>query len=322
MLRRITQILVSGAFLAACVMMTPEEEARLGAEQHPKVIEAYGGVYDDPAIRDYVEGVMKRIGKASDKPDMPFRVTVLDTHKINAFALPGGYTYVTRGLLALANSEAELAGVIGHEIAHVTERHTAKRRRNAGGAVALSILVGVFAGTQGVHPDAATDLVLVGGMLALASYGRGHEYEADTKGIESLARAGYDPNGQANLLAGLQREAEFFKREGGNDWFASHPNTEDRIARARQKAAEQEVLDVPRLGIEEHLAAIDGMIYGKQESNLHIRIVTVKAGDTLKSILREWGRYMSDAEEFLQMFNGLPPGSVLVPGQKLKVITR
>ncbi len=119
--------------LAACgpnaTLMSEADEARIGAEEHGKIMKAYGGAYGDERVNDYVEAIMEKIARASDKPDQQFQITVLNSPVVNAFALPGGYTYVTRGLLALANSEAELAGVIGHEIGHVTARHGARSPR-------------------------------------------------------------------------------------------------------------------------------------------------------------------------------------------------
>ncbi|HCD16293.1 MAG TPA: hypothetical protein DEQ83_01490, partial [Rhodobiaceae bacterium] len=112
-------------------LMSEADEARIGAEEHTKIVKAYGGAYGDERVNDYVEQIMEKIARASDRPDLRYQITVLNSPVVNAFALPGGYTYVTRGLLALANSEAELAGVIGHEIAHVTARHGARRHTTA-----------------------------------------------------------------------------------------------------------------------------------------------------------------------------------------------
>jgi len=196
--------LVAAIVLSACtnlVTMTPEQEAKIGATNHPKIIKEYGGVYNNPAVKAYVEEIMGRIAKSSDKPDMRYRITVLDTPMVNAFALPGGYTYVTRGLVALANSEAELAGVIGHEIAHVTARHGMKRQSSQQSA---AVLVGVLGAAinvgTGLDVGVATDLARLGGGAVLAGYSREQEYEADNLGIQAMSRAGYDPTAQADFL--------------------------------------------------------------------------------------------------------------------------
>ena len=107
--------------------MSPEEERRIGAQEHPRLVKALGGLYDDPALQRYVAALGRRVQQTSEQPEPPFTFVVLDSPEVNAFALPGGYIHVTRGLMALANDEAELAGVIAHEIGHVTARHSAER---------------------------------------------------------------------------------------------------------------------------------------------------------------------------------------------------
>ena len=107
--------------------MTLDEEKRVGREEHPKILQQFGGAYDDPALRRYVTGIGKNLAARSELPNLKFTFTILNSEQVNAFALPGGYVYVTRGLLALAGSEAELAGVMAHEIGHVTARHSARR---------------------------------------------------------------------------------------------------------------------------------------------------------------------------------------------------
>ena len=146
-------------WLAACggaTLMSAADEARIGAEQHPLILQEFGGAYDDAKVTTYVEQVLANITATLETPAQPYRITVLDSPIVNAFALPGGYTYVTRGLLALANSEAELAGVIGHEIAHVTARHGARRHTAAvGTAVVAGVLGTIVNMTTGVSGQMA-----------------------------------------------------------------------------------------------------------------------------------------------------------------------
>ena len=242
--------------------MSAEDEARIGAEQHPLILQEYGGAYDNAKITAYVEGVLARVTQGDTAN---YRITVLDTPIVNAFALPGGYTYVTRGLLALANSEAQLAGVIGHEIAHVTARHGARRHSAAvGTAVVAGVLGAVISAGTGVSADVTGGLLNAGGGLLLAGYSRENEYEADNLGIKALARSGYDPVAQADFLAALGAYASY--RAGGEagkaSWFDSHPNNKDRVAKAREKAAAQPLSATPRRGVEAHMQAIQGMAYG------------------------------------------------------------
>lgn len=254
--------------LSACGgigLMSADDEARIGREQHPLILKEFGGVYDNPRVTAYVKGVLSRIVEAAQLPNDKYRITVLDTPIVNAFALPGGYTYVTRGLLALANSEAELAGVIGHEIAHVTARHGAKRQRAANStAIMAGVLGAVLSAGAGVNASVTGDLVSAGGGLILAGYSRENEYEADNLGIQALARAGYDPMAQADFLTALGAYAQYRNKGKAvkTGWFASHPNNKERVAKAREKARAQPLQGPAQRYRARHLAAIQGMAYG------------------------------------------------------------
>lgn len=264
-------------FLAACAtnpatgerqlapLMSPEQEARAGAEAHPKILEAYGGAYEDAKLGAYVAGVTQRIVKATNRPDGPYRVTVLDSPVVNAFALPGGYVYVTRGLMALVNDEAELAGVIGHEIGHVNARHSAQRQTAAMGTSLLGAVLGAVVGS-----DALNQVVGLGGQGLLANYSRDQEYEADMLGVRYLAKAGYDPFAAAGFLQsmGAQQALDAKVRNARydasrNDWLASHPATPDRVAAANEHARSTGgVAGRGERNRDAYLAAIDGMLYG------------------------------------------------------------
>ena len=271
--RRLALAAMLAGSLAACgpnaTLMSEADEARIGAENHQKIIAEFGGVYDDePALTAYVEQVMQRIAQASEKPEKTYRITLLDSPVVNAFALPGGYTYVTRGLLALANDEAELAGVIGHEIGHVTARHGARRQTTAVGTMVIgAVLGGLLESATGINRQVTSDLVNLGGNALLAGYSRGQEYEADRLGVDTLARAGYDAMAGADFLGAMGRYGTLMSDNGGRggvDWFASHPNTKDRVARARERARlSQNPANTPLgRGRKAHLAAINGMVFG------------------------------------------------------------
>ena len=172
--------------------MSPAEESRVGAQEHPKIVQEFGGVYDDPDLAAYVDSLGQFLTHTAELPNLDFTFTILDSPVINAFALPGGYIYVTRGLLALANNEAELAAVLAHEIGHVTGRHSAQRYSQAVGAqIGLTVL-----GVLGLDP-AAGQLLSQGSDLYLRSYSRDQEYEADQLGIRYLTRAGFTPDAMA-----------------------------------------------------------------------------------------------------------------------------
>ncbi|WP_417316830.1 M48 family metalloprotease [Emcibacter sp.] len=277
----VTKWLVSGALVAtlgACTtlnpatgkseftpFMSPGQEAKIGSEAHPSVMAEHGGVYDDPNIGGYVATVGGRLAAVSEMPDTQFTFTVLDSPIVNAFALPGGYIYVTRGILALFNSEAEMASVLGHEIGHVTARHTAKRYNQSVFAGILGVGVGVLAGSQEV-----AEMVSYGSQLYLLSYSRDQEYQSDELGVRYTSRAGVDPYGAAGMLESLKAQsdlADLIANRAGEErtpeFFSTHPNTEDRAARALQKARETGIRQGSRdPGRDRYLSVIDGMIYG------------------------------------------------------------
>ncbi|MBN9528386.1 MAG: M48 family metalloprotease [Alphaproteobacteria bacterium] len=252
-------------------LMSPEQEKQIGAEEHPKILAEYGGAYDDPALGGYVAEVAGRMVRVSDTPNAQFRVTLLNSPVVNAFALPGGYIYFTRGLLALANNEAELAGVIGHEIGHVTARHTAQRYSRG-----VMAQLGVAALDLLLQNSLASQLAQAGGALYLQKYSRDQEYQADLIGIQLLTRAGYAPQAQAHFLASLNSYAALENRIAGKegaerrtDFMATHPRTADRVERAIKEAGAEGAEPIYRRDI--FLDRIDGMVYGDDPSQGFVR---------------------------------------------------
>jgi predicted Zn-dependent protease len=201
------------------IQMTDEEEQRLGEAVSEKIRARYG-VVQDPAIHKYVTLVGRVLAQASSRPGLPWRFIVLDTDGVNALAAPGGLVHVTRGALSLMKSEAELADVLGHEIIHVTERHTIK-------AIQKGKLVQIGAdeavGSSAVFSklvDKATDVVMAG-------FGRDEELEADRKGIVLANTVGYDPGRLAAFLTTLTDRNKGSKEKQG--LFASHPEMKERL---------------------------------------------------------------------------------------------
>ena len=260
--------------------MSPAQERQLGRQQHPQVIVQFGGAYEDPALQAYVAGIGERLAAVSELPDLDFTFTLLNSDVVNAFALPGGYVYVTRGLLALADDEAELAGVLAHEIGHVTARHSAQRYSRGvlaqGGVVVGSILAGVLGG--GAAADLAQQAGGAGAQAYLAGYSRDQEFQADELGVRYLARAGYDPAAMSSFLDKLGRNDALARRLAGREdapdpassWFATHPRTPDRVLRAVEQASAATAGE-GRIERERYLAAIDGMIYGEDPSQGFVR---------------------------------------------------
>ncbi|MCS6878296.1 MAG: M48 family metalloprotease [Geminicoccaceae bacterium] len=255
--------------------MTPQDELRIGREQHPRVLAEFGGEAKEPRARAYVQEIGEKVKAVSELADQRFTFTLLDSDLVNAFALPGGYVYVTRGLLALADDEAELAGVLGHEIGHVTARHTAQRYDRAMlgqlGAIAATIAGGILAGEAGAQLGQA-----LGGTLATAyvqGFSREQELEADRLGVRYLARAGYDPMAMASFLDALEAESRLkAKLEGRKDeipdWLRSHPRTRERIREAAAAAAGRQAGLRNR---DRFLAAIDGLVFGDSPAQGFVR---------------------------------------------------
>jgi predicted Zn-dependent protease len=252
--------------------LTPEDEVKLGREQHPQIVAEFGGVYDDPDLQAYVTSLGRLLAQTSELPTLDWHFTVLDSPIVNAFALPGGYVYVTRGLLALADNEAELAGVLAHEIGHVTARHSAERHGQSVLGSAAALGVGVLLGSQ-----AAAQATSSVAQVAVLSYSRDQEFEADTLGVRYLTRSGHDPDGMASFLQRLEghsrHEAELAGRPEQADAFdimQTHPRTADRVQRAIQAAGGQQVSD-PIVDRDLYLSKIDGMVYGDGPSQGYVR---------------------------------------------------
>jgi predicted Zn-dependent protease len=231
------------------------------------------GLYAHDKLVAYVSAIGLKVAAVSHQPALPWRFTVLDSEVVNAFALPGGQVFVTRGLLAHLQNEAELAGVLAHEIAHITARHGAQRASGAAVAergVLAAINVGQFLESRGVA-GAERRLRRLGLGLAqglIARYSREQELEADRLGAEYLARAGYDARGLLGVLRMLQRLEQAGaepapagpRDEAAPDWLSSHPGTEQRLREAqRQRVPARPEADD---GHERYLAAIDGLVWG------------------------------------------------------------
>ena len=242
--------------------MSPEDEKRIGRSEHPKILAQFGGAYDDAHLAKYVDSIGQLLASASNAPDVGYTFTVLDSPVVNAFALPGGYVYVTRGLLALANSEAELAGVLAHEIGHVTARHGANRQSKGTLATLGLAVLGII-----TESPELVNLGQVGAAAVLSGFSREDEYEADQLGVTYLSRAGFEPDAMSSFLEQLKRHSELqaaiYRRppESGLDFFATHPRTADRVARAVAAASHADVLD-PIVAREIYLAKIDGLLFG------------------------------------------------------------
>ncbi len=240
------------------VLVTPAQEAAIGREGYTAATAEYG-VYDDAAIAAYVDSVGRRVARASDRPDLPWRFTVLDDPAVNAFAMPGGYIYVTRGLLAHMQSEAQLAGVLGHEIGHVTARHSARHMtQQTLAGLGLRIAVAVSPTFERYSGTASQALGLL-----LLKYSRDDESEADALGVRYASVSGFDPREIPGTYRTLQRIAE---RAGASlpGYLSTHPEPGARAERttvlAARAAAGRANLIVRQKPYLEHLR---NLVYGE-----------------------------------------------------------
>ena len=267
--------LFPASFLTACstnpatgeqqfaALMSPQQEIQVGASEHEKIVKQFGLV-KDASLNAYVNEVGQRVAKDTERPDVNYTFYVLDSPIVNAFALPGGYIYLSRGLIALANSEAEMAAVLAHETGHVTGRHSAERYSRS---VVTSLGAGVLSAVIG--SEGASQALGVGANLYLSSYSRDQENEADMLGLRYMTRGGYDANAMPAFLNSLQRQSEIDNRLAGRNgsgfsYFSTHPATHDRVNDTHIQAAGYKGSGV--INRDRHLKKIDGMIYGDSEA--------------------------------------------------------
>jgi predicted Zn-dependent protease len=216
-------------------IVSESQEISIGQQSHDEIIRQFG-VYDEkPELNRLVEQVGSRLAAASERPHLPWHFTVLDSPMVNAMALPGGYVYITRGMLENINSEDELAGVLGHEIAHVTARHSAQQISRQQLAQFGMVLGAVLAGPEAVQQYG--QLAEIGLGLLFQRYSRAHETEADLLGTGYLAKTNFNPVGAERMLMTLQR-LDKNPTSGIDRYFLSHPDPAKRVKDVRAKVAE------------------------------------------------------------------------------------
>lgn len=249
------------------------QEQSTGDQNHPKILAQYGGGISNDQVSRYVSDVGRKLVRQSSQPRAKWTFTVLDTPKVNAFATQGGYVYVTRGLLALANDEAELAGVLGHEIGHITAGHVASRREKSNDA-GLGVLLGaVVGGLLGGKDGLKQGLELTSRLAAgyVAQHSQKQEFAADRIGVRIMALAGYDPFAQADFLDNMAEKARLDARLAGKaynpnavSFFASHPATGERVRRAIDEARNggEAIGERAPRNEELYMLVIDGLVYG------------------------------------------------------------
>lgn len=247
-----------------------DPRTRIGANEHPRILASYGGEFRDERTERLVARIVGALTLVSENPQQAYRITVLNSPAVNAFALPGGYLYVTRGLLALANDASEVAAVLSHEMAHVTANHGLERQRREqevelAGQVAEELFSNSLAGRQ----------VIARGKLSLAAFSRNQELQADVIGVRMLGEAGYDPYAAARFLDSMNANQRFGAVDPGADssldFLASHPNAPQRVELAKSHARAFGQQGVGDRGRDFYLDGIDGLLFGDSPNEGFVR---------------------------------------------------
>ena len=266
-LHTVALLFVLVAFVTSCAvnpvtgereltLLSESQEVALGSDADPSIVAQYGEL-NDPEILAYVQGIGERMVPVSHRPDLDFTFRVLDDPIVNAFALPGGYVYITRGILAYLNSEAALAGVIGHEIGHVTARHGVQRYTQQailGVGLGLgSVLSETFANYAGLAGQAAG--------LLLLKYGRDDERQSDELGVEYATALGYDTTDMAEFFYTLNRLSPADGRLPS--WMSTHPDPGERWNTVRELTRQEQTTSrTYQRARDEYLSKIDGLVFG------------------------------------------------------------
>ncbi|WP_428389739.1 M48 family metalloprotease [Mucisphaera sp.] len=219
-------------------LLSESEEISLGEEAAPGFLDAYGGSISDSQVLSYVRNLGHQLAAVSERPELPWAFEVVDSSVINAFALPGGKVFISRGLLEKMTNEAQLAGVLGHEVGHVTAQHIGQQMARATGVQLGLVMAGIA--VSAADDELLATLGLVGGQLAAGSYllkyGRDQEHEADELGLRYMTRLGFDPIGQVQVMRILKDASG----GGGQiEFLSTHPLPESRIERLSRMIGER-----------------------------------------------------------------------------------
>ena len=241
------------------MLLSESSEIDLGRQTDAEVVKEYG-VLEDSKLTAYLDDFCQRLGKVSHRPQLSYRFKIVDASVVNAFAAPGGYVYFSRGILAALNSEAELAGIMGHEIGHIAARHSAKQYTQAQLAQ-----VGLGVGSVFIDSSVLSGLAQLGAGMLFLRFSRDNEREADDLGVEYASKAGYDSAQLASFFETLERMNPGSDRSGLPGWFSTHPSPQDRVQVVRVRAKEwQEKLGLrdSKINRDTYFRRIDGLLFG------------------------------------------------------------
>ena len=244
-------------------LISTREEDDIGKSEHKKIIKQFG-IYENRRLQNYINSLGEFLVSTSELSNKTFIFTILDSPIVNAFALPGGYVYLTRGLLALCDNEAQLAGVISHEIGHITARHTARRYTKSVGTNLILNVLGTLSNNQ-----VARNLMGQGAGLFLLSYSRSQEYEADKLALRYMNRAGFETLQMAKFLQLMENysqiKSEILKiKNAGSELLKTHPNSSKRVNEVIVEANNASQIN-PIIGREIYLKKIDGLLFGHNQ---------------------------------------------------------
>lgn len=300
-------------------LINDDQELAIGAQGHRSIMKQKKR-FNNPKIQAYVNNIGQQLAAQSHRKDIKYTFTVLDDPSVNAFALPGGYIYITTGIMAYLNSEGELAGVLGHEIGHVTAKHGVKQQSaSVASAVLMSVIAKQAGGTGKEFSNVSKAL--------LSGYGREHELEADRLGAEYLARIGYAPKNMIDVVGVLKSQEEFDKfqarKEGRQPQayhgvFASHPRNDTRLQKIISAAGKYKQGATRDAGHDRYLKMIAGMKY-RISKNKYGRVVvgTAKSSNVTYASLAKRSKVN---EQRLRLLNGMFPKGQPVPGRLVKII--
>jgi len=248
----------------------PSPETSATDREHQRILASYGGAYNDPKLQALITKAVDRLVAASDRPDFSYRVTILNSGAVNAFALPTGQLYVTRGLLALASDTSELSSVLSHEMAHVLAKHASIREEQAKRAALVNNVVGQMDGDANMQA-----LALAKTKLTMANFSRAQEFEADAIGVALAAKANFDPYGAARFLSAMERNAALKTSHTADprsqDFLSSHPATPERVESAENNAKQYAASGSHERDRDAYLSAINNLVYGEDPSEGFVR---------------------------------------------------
>lgn len=261
-----------GPFVAPVQAMSEADEIKIGQKAHEQILQQYR-VYNNQDLQKYVQFIGEKLASKSARPNLKYTFVILDSEEVNAFALPGGYIYITRGIMAYLKSEAELAAVLGHEVGHVAARHAAKQD-TASKAASLGTALAAILGSMyvpGLDPSVSSDLLGVGSNALLKGYGRDQELEADALGAEYLVKSGYDSHAMLDVITTLKNQEDYeyklARLEGRqphiyHGLFATHPDNDQRLKEAVANADKLVAEGPVYMGDDTYLNLIDGLNFG------------------------------------------------------------